>query len=159
MKPIGIAVIEYNEEGKAVSASFKPTQHFKVDDLKTLLTLKSGTDKDAIRLNAELAMASWFSNVNSLELADRDKWKIQSRIVSCENHKNGMAYKITLEFKLVEVLTDDQKRARIIAIDQEILGLELSDQDFVNAKYINLLGSEKSCLETELKILENSVKN
>ncbi len=158
-KPIGIAVIQYSEDGKVTSASFKPNQNFKVDNVKPLLQIKGDADQDAMRLNAELAMASWFAEVNALELSDRDKWKVQSRLVYCAKYRSGMVSQCTIEFTLVEIMTAEQKQARIIAIDNEILGLELSDQDFVNAKYISALTSEKSCLESELKILNNSVKN
>ena len=78
---IGVAVINYDTEGKPRAVRFTPL--IKIDTPMDLLNQHEnvkGKDEQQLKTNAELAMGSWFAKVDSIELADRDKYKITSEV-------------------------------------------------------------------------------
>lgn len=97
---IGRATIEYNEVGKVIGASFTPTMNIILEPnvLMQMGKVKDVKDVDVIKSNAELALASWFSKNNEIELADRDHYEIASETVECETHQNGNVKKCVIEF-------------------------------------------------------------
>lgn len=99
MEKIGVATIEYNGKGAVVRANFQPIKKFEVD----LSQLKGNEDEKTVRDNAELIMASWFSKVNEIELADRDKFKIESKVLDCRKWPDGTIKKCWIEFYLKEI--------------------------------------------------------
>lgn len=43
-------------------------------------------------------LAAWFTKMNEIELADRDRYDINSEIVGCDKHPNGSIKKCTLKY-------------------------------------------------------------
>jgi len=76
MISIGIATIVCDKDGKIIEAMFDPT--LKVKDCTDLVSALKQID-GPIEKQSELVVASWFERVDSIQLADRLKWKMVSK--------------------------------------------------------------------------------
>lgn len=109
MKPntkIGIARIEYNEDGTVKSAIFEPTMKVeaKADTLSPFLSIEDGnSSEEAVKEHAIIALATWFNKMNEIELADREKYTIDTEVVSCEKYPSGSIKICQIEFHFEEL--------------------------------------------------------
>lgn len=98
---IGKATIVYDENGNAVEATFTPSSQF--NDLSKfrdqLLQVKGG-EQEKIISNAERVMASWLNQVNDVELADREQYKITSQVRDCVKNDLGDVRSVSIQFNL-----------------------------------------------------------
>ncbi len=100
---IGVVSVLYSPTWNVLDASFEPTMKHELDEkcLTQLKSISSDKDKDVIKSNAELVFASWFEKMNEIELADREKFEIVSRVLTkslVEADKNWRV-KILFSFK------------------------------------------------------------
>lgn len=102
MEKIGIATVEYSEEGKVIKAFFEPKSKVDMVDLNQLKQAVNLTQED-IQHNAEMVMSNWFSRQNDIELAERDQFKIISKVIECEKHPDGKIKKCVIEFTLEQI--------------------------------------------------------
>lgn len=89
---IGTSVTSYNEKGEVTYAQFRPKMildHTKELE-EQLKTIKSGDAPETLRNNSDVVFAHWFNTLTVIELADREKYKVESEVVHCERHKNGV---------------------------------------------------------------------
>lgn len=97
---IGTAKIEYDPDGKVIKTQFISQLRLNPLNLeKQLADIKQG-DEEAIKANATLIMAAWFSQVAEIELADREKYKITDKIVECVKFDTGQIKKCSIQFSL-----------------------------------------------------------
>lgn len=97
---IGIATLRYDKTGEATHASFESTMllDFDKDLLKQLERVPDSEDAEAIKQNADLVFAGYFSKLNEIELADREQYEVISEIVNCLKYENGKAKECTIRF-------------------------------------------------------------
>ena len=103
MKKIGIATIEYDRVGSVTKGTFDPDKDFGNVDIKQLLSIKASKDVDVVKRNAETVLASWFSKINEVELADRDQYEVASEVLDCKKYVDGKVKKCSIQFYLKEV--------------------------------------------------------
>jgi hypothetical protein len=89
---LGIVTIEYDEKGDVTSASFKPETHIKFDKhlLQQLQSVHSSKDVDVLKENIQFVVGGWWSVLNQIELADRDKYEEAIEIIECERYRTNM---------------------------------------------------------------------
>lgn len=97
---IGVALLEYDQNGKPKSAKFTPAiREIDKDTMeKELLNAEQfiGSSRDTeqeIRSHAQVLLAYWFYQLEMVELADRETGKIESEIVKCEKWDNNRTIK------------------------------------------------------------------
>lgn len=99
---IGTANISYNEQGEIVSAIFTPSLELDVNEdedlLKQLKSIPCTSNEEIIRENAALVLGGWWNQLNQIELADRDKWKMDSEIVACNKWPSGRVQMCSIKF-------------------------------------------------------------
>ena len=85
--------LNYDENGNVLSTEFEPKLPLKVTSglLNQLTAVKCSDDSEVIKSNADLVLASWFNQIEDIELADRDKFQVTSEVVEarCERYENG----------------------------------------------------------------------
>lgn len=93
-------------DGKAESAVLKAEYNFNKDELAQLLHdgLPVHTeDCDQVKQLAETILASYFSGMTEIELADREKFKITSEVKDCKYTMQGTVLSCDIEFFLEEL--------------------------------------------------------
>jgi hypothetical protein len=99
---IGTVIVNYDQEGNVLEkfTAFVPTMNIPVDKElgKQLIKLKQENNETILKDNSDLILASWFSKMNEIELADRNSFKIESMIVSCDKYSNGKIRKCILDY-------------------------------------------------------------
>lgn len=102
---IGIATIEYNKIGKMTRGIFKPTMEVNVPEeiRMAIKELDANKDEKVLMENASMVLASWFTEVTKIELADRTEYHIVGRIVECLKHSNGQIRKCQIEYSYEKV--------------------------------------------------------
>lgn len=112
MTKIGISVINYSPTGRAEDAYFQPEIKDIKPDNKVLKQLKyincDRTNPEVIRENAEKIMSHWFLNMQSkidfLEMFDREKFNLSSKVIECERYPNSKQVKTCkIEFSVEEI--------------------------------------------------------
>lgn len=93
-QPIGIVTMEYDENGNVTSATFVPTMKVTLDE-NLVHQLQSIPASGAVTLmnNADLVMSAWFSKTNEIELADREEWAVDGRMIECTLHPGSTKVK------------------------------------------------------------------
>lgn len=100
---IGEVVITYTPEGIAETTAFLATIKIDGDAVaKQLLQIKAG-DKEVIKNNSDMVMASWFSRINDIELMDHSDQRLNSEIVDCLKRENGMVYYCRIAYYIENV--------------------------------------------------------
>lgn len=49
-------------------------------------------------------MSDWFARQNEVELADRDQYRITSRVIECTKFVTGKVMKCVIEFSLTKIV-------------------------------------------------------
>lgn len=106
---IGTVEITYDENGNARDAKFTPSLKISLTN-KLLLELFKISGKDSegiIRSNADLVFGQWFSKLNEIELADREKYHVVSHLQRCIKYDSGNVKTciITYSFEPVNATT------------------------------------------------------
>jgi hypothetical protein len=93
---LGTVTISYNEDGSVNSVVFSPTEidffHDIGGDFMGDLLRSGGSGartEDKIKADADTVLAAYFSQLNYVELADRDKYVIDSKVTECSKYDNG----------------------------------------------------------------------
>jgi hypothetical protein len=104
-KEIGIATLQYDQEGNLSAAELVPTMRVNLlPDLKELLSKSKAPDsQEAIRNDAEYVYAAWFNKMNEIELADRTQYKITAECVSCVKYHSGKISEAKIKFFFEEI--------------------------------------------------------
>ena len=103
---IGIATIFYNEDGSFLSGKFEPKLTSLVDAkaMSFMDKIDCDTEEDRIKNQATNIFASWFEQMNKIELIDLTQYKIDSVITGeCLRYTNGNIARISLLFKIVKL--------------------------------------------------------
>lgn len=90
---IGFVSTNFNSGGAIIGAEFRPSitavaddnllQQFNEIQITTPLPIR-------IRQAGEALIARFFSNATNIELADQEKYFIDSEVVRCSKHRNGI---------------------------------------------------------------------
>lgn len=99
-KEIGIAHLYYKENGEFEEADFKPTITVKMSDklLREFKKIEGGSNTNLIEFDANATLSTWFSEMNMIELADREKFEITSHVDRCIKWPNGKVRSIKIKF-------------------------------------------------------------
>lgn len=102
MKPfdLGIATISYDSDGKAMQADFLPTGKIHLDPklLATIAFSKKHDQEKDVKDHASLVLGAWFAKSNEVELADRDRYQIDTEVIKCEKYANGNIKMCAIKF-------------------------------------------------------------
>lgn len=71
--PVGMATIVLDKDGEIIEAMFDPT--IKVKDCTDLVAMLKSIDGD-LATKSQTVMASWFVKTESIQLADREKYRM-----------------------------------------------------------------------------------
>lgn len=89
---IGVVTTNYDEQGKLISANFKPTMQVELSDsVKRMLdqALQKDDNVESLKRNSDFVLGSFFSKMTEIELADREDYEIVSEILDCHTYENG----------------------------------------------------------------------
>lgn len=101
---IGRVTINYKKDGNVLDASFKPVEEFSpIAEVLKKFKLSKPLSQDSLQHNAEMVLASWFERQNKFELSDREKFKIDSKIVYCEQFDTGVIKTCVIDFVFTEI--------------------------------------------------------
>lgn len=104
---IGVVTISHDKDGNMGEAYFKPTMQVSLD--KSLVpaltagTMASTDNPEYIRNQADIVMASFFSKITEIELADRDKYELKSEIIQCSKWGNGAVRTCKIKYSFVKI--------------------------------------------------------
>ena len=105
-REIGVATILYSEDGKPLSSYFKPTVMFSADTkMLDQLSNVEGPDAESVKTNSELVMGAWFSNLNDIELADREEFSVVGEVLQCDKYQSGKIKRCSVKFVLKKLTT------------------------------------------------------
>jgi hypothetical protein len=99
---VGKAVFNFDEQGKQTSAYFMPTMKVNVNT-NLLQDICVGESADVIKSNAEIALASWFNQMNEIELADREQYTLKSEVETCTKYSNGKVRMCVVVFNFLKI--------------------------------------------------------
>jgi len=105
---IGSTTIQYNQEGKVNFALFLPNQYIVSEEstngmFSQLEQLEVEPYEDKILKQAELMMATWFSKLNDIEMADREQYKVVAEMDECHKYPNGQVSKAKVSFYFTDI--------------------------------------------------------
>jgi len=96
---IGVATIAYDEQGRVKNVEFTPTLTIDPTPLLPQFEHLSGNgDLSTLKKNADLVLGAWFENVDVIELADRERYIIDSETLSCSLHPDGTIRECRFKF-------------------------------------------------------------
>lgn len=100
---IGFVSTNFNSGGDIIAAEFRPSITAVADDnlLNQFNSIKVSVALPIrIRQAGEALIARFFSNATNIELADQEKYFIDSEIVSCKKFHNGMVKRCLVRYFL-----------------------------------------------------------
>lgn len=104
---IGIATITYDNGGRVIKelTNFVPTLKISITDElnKQFAQIRSEKDEINLKKNSDIVLATWFSKMNEIELADRDKFEIKSEIIKCEKYANERIKQCVIRYTFKEI--------------------------------------------------------
>lgn len=97
---IGVASIEFDEFGKISNIKFESKIGLEIKDFSTeQLSEILCSDKERVKTGAEVLLASWFSKVTEIELADQNEVIIDSEISNIKYHEDGAVKSVEIIYK------------------------------------------------------------
>jgi len=106
---IGVATITYDQRGKAIRelTNFVPTLKISISEEldKQFAQIRSDKDELHLKQNSDLVLSIWFSKMNEIELADRDKFEIESQVIKCERYSNQTIKQCIIKYSLKEIMS------------------------------------------------------
>lgn len=117
---IGIVEFDYDESGKLIETAFaaEPMRIKVADDLTAKFSeITASNSQDEIKAQAEKVLASWWSNLNDMEIADRNKFEITSEVVGCDKYTDGKIKVCRVEFYFDEKKAPTYSREEIYTDD------------------------------------------
>ena len=100
---IGTVTIRHNKNSKKVYTTFIPTMQVtnraEMPDLKS----ENCTDEQFLKEQVNNSISSWFAKTTEIELADREKYTIQSKEVSCKKYSTSEVKEIIYDISLVKL--------------------------------------------------------
>jgi hypothetical protein len=101
---IGKAIINYNEDGSVIGAHFESKMDLSIDS-SVYNSLTPANNTEQAKTNADLVFAGYINNIDNVELADRNLYKIESNIVEsdCEKWENGNIKSCSIEYTFKKV--------------------------------------------------------
>lgn len=102
---IGRVKLSYKLKGTVESASFTPSIKVELDSklIKEISTIQSSTDVERIRNSSEMVFAAWFTRLNNIELADRNLYRIISKVDKCEKYPDGSVRECEIIFSFERI--------------------------------------------------------
>lgn len=99
---IGKSVLYYDENGKLDRIEFTPSILVKLNSKELVAFAKiTGNDEATIATSASAVVAAWFQKTNEIELADRDKWKIETEVINCKRVGDGKYFSAIKRCELI----------------------------------------------------------
>lgn len=95
---IGIVKIDYNEDGSIASASFVPHKEMKFDERVLQQITAKPESPERVKEIADFVLGAWFSKMTFIELADPEKYSLQSEIVECLSFPKGTVKSCMLKY-------------------------------------------------------------
>ena len=97
---IGIATVNYDENGYPISQSFVPGTNVNPDDelLNQLKQIPVTDNSEVTKENADMILAGWWAKMNEIELADREEYKIYSNVINCVKYPNDLIKECSIEY-------------------------------------------------------------
>lgn len=97
---IGTVVMHYNTDGNVMGISFHPSINVSMTPelFEQFKTIKGTKDKDKLTENANLVFGQWFSQLNQIELADREKYQVLGQMKKCLVYDNGVVKSCEMEY-------------------------------------------------------------
>jgi len=98
---LGQATLEYSPEGELLKAVFVPKMEIKLDQptvVKLQESVSNNTKFKQLKHNADMVLASWFSAITEIELADRESYTIVSEAVICDKYPDKTVQKCVIDY-------------------------------------------------------------
>ena len=102
---LGRAIINYDENGYMTKSEFTPYSKIIIEEefaSKIGEKIQNVTDLRTIQHNSEMVLATWFSQMTDIELADPEKFSIVSSNVECLKHENNMIKQCIIDYHFIE---------------------------------------------------------
>lgn len=96
METLGTITLDYNESGTLLTGTFKPEAFTK--GLIDVRPLPEGEPTD----HAQTIISAWFQRQNDIELADNEKYKIETTLETCDKWPNGHYRQAVLTVKFIQ---------------------------------------------------------
>lgn len=105
-KEIGTVHMHYDKFGLIQNADFIPAINFSLtEEIKSQLGLIQPGSQEVLTRNADMIMSGWFTKVNDIELADREKFQLKRQVLACEKFEaTGYVKYCKLRYYLEEVV-------------------------------------------------------
>lgn len=107
---IGVVTMKYAQDGSSLDSYFKPTMKVHIAEniakaLAVSMVERSLTPNDPtiVKEKADLVLASFFSKMTEIELAERDEYEIKSEIVNCTKWPNGNVRLCQIQYSFVKI--------------------------------------------------------
>lgn len=100
---IGITELQYNSKGALVYAGFVPTIRVELDKTALEEFSKIPATSEKIKETSDLTMATYFTQMNDFELADRLKYRIVSEMDECIKYSTGTVKLCRLKYFFEEI--------------------------------------------------------
>jgi hypothetical protein len=97
---IGTVYLEYDKQGNVVDVSFISAIQFTLTDEWRKKLSGAPTNDEELRQKTDLVFSSWFNKVNEIELADRSEFKINSKVIECNEDILGLISRCKVEYFL-----------------------------------------------------------
>lgn len=97
---IGIATLNYDTTGNFIGGDFKPTMKVEVDQklMNSFSEVSCNDGEEKIKQQATNIFSAWFSAMNTIELADQQKYQIQPEVIGCEKYETGAIKSCSIKF-------------------------------------------------------------
>lgn len=102
MDTLGTITLTYNENGIFVTGSFLPALFSSDISMQLRLGELATVDEAAAQQHAQELIAAWFQRQNDIELSDREKYKIETTLETCEKWPNGHFKQAILTVKYIQ---------------------------------------------------------
>lgn len=111
MRILGTVYLYYQPGGDFASGDFIPAQYVPTSTVKDKLKFISGASEDVAKQQSEMIISAWFQQNNNVELADRDKYEIVSKVANCEKWPNGNTKRIGILFYFQKKKNETETKA------------------------------------------------
>lgn len=97
---IGVAHLNFDENGKINTASFTPTltAFLSGKDISDFFDIDCSEGEKALQDQATAVFSTWFNKLSEIELADREQFGIASELSKCEKYGNGKIKNAEIKF-------------------------------------------------------------
>lgn len=106
---IGTVVMDYTRYGFLKQSVFTPaSMKFETKAIAKELAVagQHKRDEQDLKSGAQQILAKWIGKISGLEMTDMFSHRIDSEVVTCEHHSNGMISKCVIKFTLKKLISE-----------------------------------------------------